>query len=191
MADSPMEKQLAGFSRWKQRQRKILDQLEPWLQQQNLYSSEIHHAIGRARAALRDDNVTVAITGEFSRGKTELINALFFSNLGFRLLPTDAGRTTMCPTEILQDPTQEPCLRLLPIETRGHDISLFHLRRKPELWTTIPLQLDDPEILEEMEKLNRRYLEELVSQPDYEEGLRAFMEKRPPRWGRKDRGGTE
>ncbi|BAN68282.1 dynamin family protein [endosymbiont of unidentified scaly snail isolate Monju] len=152
MAISPLEKQLAGFARWKQRQRKILDQLEPWLQQQNLYSSEIHHAIGRARAALRNDDITVAITGEFSRGKTELINALFFGNLGYRLLPTDAGRTTMCPTEILQDPEAEPCLRLLPIETRGHDISLFHLRQKPELWTTIPLQLDDPDVLEEQLK---------------------------------------
>ncbi len=149
MAVSPMEQQLAGFSRWKQRQRKILDQLEPWLQQQNLYSSEIHHAIGRARTALRDDNVTVAITGEFSRGKTELINALFFGNLGHRLLPTDAGRTTMCPTEILQDPECEPCLRLLPIETRGQDVSLFHLRQKPEIWTTVPLSLDDPTALAE------------------------------------------
>jgi len=149
MSTSAMEKQLAGFGRWKQRQRKILDQLEPWLQQQNLYSSEIHHAIGRARSALRDDNVTVAITGEFSRGKTELINALFFGNIGFRLLPTDAGRTTMCPTEILQDSDHEPCLRLLPIETRGHDLSLYHLRQKTEVWTTIPLHLDDPDALEE------------------------------------------
>ncbi len=149
MATLALEKQLAGFARWKQRQRKILDQLEPWLQQQNLYSSEIHHAIGRARSALRDDNVTVAITGEFSRGKTELINALFFGNLGFRLLPTDAGRTTMCPTEILQDSNQPPCLRLLPIETRGQDLSLYHLRQKPEIWTTIPLDLDDPALLDE------------------------------------------
>ncbi len=149
MATSLLEKQLAGFARWKQRQRKILDQLEPWLQQQDLYGSEIRHAIGRARAALRSDDITVAITGEFSRGKTELINALFFGNLGYRLLPTDAGRTTMCPTEILQDDETAPCLRLLPIETRGHDISLFQLRQKPELWTTLPLQLDDPDDLQE------------------------------------------
>jgi len=149
MATSPLEKQLAGFSRWKQRQRKILDQFEPWLRQQNLYGSEIQHAIGRARAALRNDDITVAIIGEFSRGKTELINALFFGNLGYRLLPTDAGRTTMCPTEILQDPEVEPCLRLLPIETRSEDISLFSLKQKPERWTTIPLQLDDPDGLRE------------------------------------------
>ena len=149
MATSPLEQQLSGFARWKQRQRKILDQLEPWLQQQNLYSSEIHHAIGRARSALRDDSVTVAITGEFSRGKTELINALFFGDLGYRLLPTDAGRTTMCPTEILQDPEREPCLRLLPIETRAQDASLLHLRQRPELWTTLPLPMDDPDRLDE------------------------------------------
>ncbi|RMG37205.1 MAG: hypothetical protein D6720_03525 [Gammaproteobacteria bacterium] len=149
MAVSPMEQQLAGFSRWKQRQRKILDQLEPWLQQQNLYSTELHHAIGRARTALREENITVVVTGEFSRGKTELINALFFGDFGRRFLPTDAGRTTMCPTEILYDPETDPCLRLLPIETRSHDISLIHLRQKPEIWTKVPLSLEDPETMTE------------------------------------------
>ena len=152
MATLPMQQQLAGFARWKQRQRKLLDQFEPWLQRQELYSPEIHHAIGRARSALRDDCATVAVVGEFSRGKTELINALFFSDLGFRMLPTDAGRTTMCPTEILQDPEHEPCLRLLPIETRAKDVSLYHLRHKAEAWSNIPLNLADPDALEEQLK---------------------------------------
>ena len=34
---------------------------------------------------------------EYSRGKSELINALFFSSFKERLLPSDVGRTTMCP----------------------------------------------------------------------------------------------
>lgn len=67
-----------------------------------------HHGLDAERAlrmsdladALRRDRLTLAFVAEYSRGKTELINALFFSDFGQRLLPSDAGRTTMCPTEI-------------------------------------------------------------------------------------------
>jgi hypothetical protein len=52
---------------------------------------------------LKRDRLMVAFVAEFSRGKTELINALFFSDFKQRLLPSDAGRTTMCPTEIYYD----------------------------------------------------------------------------------------
>jgi hypothetical protein len=42
----------------------------------------------------------VAFVAEFSRGKSELINAIFFAGYGSRILPSSAGRTTMCPTEL-------------------------------------------------------------------------------------------
>ena len=35
---------------------------------------------------------------------------------------------------------------------------------------------------EELPRLERQYLEELMAQPDAEEGIRAFLEKRRPRW---------
>lgn len=35
---------------------------------------------------------------------------------------------------------------------------------------------------EELPKVERLYLEKLMAEPDAEEGLRAFLEKRPPRW---------
>jgi hypothetical protein len=35
------------------------------------------------------------------RGKSELINAIFFADYGKRILPSSAGRTTMRPTELL------------------------------------------------------------------------------------------
>jgi len=89
------------------------------------------------------------VAGEFSRGKTELINALFFSDYGRRLLPTDAGRTTMCPTEILSDPQRPPQLCLLPIETRREERSLSALREDIEQWRFFELDLDDPESLAE------------------------------------------
>ena len=67
---------------------------------------------------LHQDKLVVAFVAEFSRGKSELINAIFFADFGQRLLPSSAGRTTMCPTELLHDPSRPPSIRLLPIETR-------------------------------------------------------------------------
>ncbi len=55
---------------------------------------------------LRDDRLVVAFFAEFSRGKSELINAIFFGDQGTRVLPSSTGRTTMCPTELMYDPAR-------------------------------------------------------------------------------------
>ncbi|MDO9227714.1 MAG: dynamin family protein [Pseudomonadota bacterium] len=93
---------------------------------------------------LKKDRLMLAFVAEFSRGKTELINALFFSDFKQRLLPSDAGRTTMCPTEIFYDADTEPYIRLLPIETRFRDDSITTLKRMPVEWSTIRLDVADP-----------------------------------------------
>ncbi|MBU1666067.1 MAG: dynamin family protein [Gammaproteobacteria bacterium] len=93
---------------------------------------------------LKKDRLMLAFVAEFSRGKTELINALFFSDFKQRLLPSDAGRTTMCPTEIYYDTDSEPYIRLLPIETRFRDDSITTLKRMPVEWNTIKLDVSDP-----------------------------------------------
>ncbi len=129
------------------RQLHTMEQLEAWLKQQGLFTSQAQKALQHAGITLRQNHVTVAVVGEFSRGKTELINSLFFGDHNFRLLPTDAGRTTMCPTEIFQDDLEEPYLRLLPIETRLDDISLTDLQTQPERWEHIPLNVEDGEDL--------------------------------------------
>ncbi len=94
--------------------------------------------------SLKKDRLMLAFVAEFSRGKTELINALFFSDFKQRLLPSDAGRTTMCPTEIFYDSDTEPYIRLLPIETRFRDDSISTLKRLPIEWSTISLDVADP-----------------------------------------------
>ncbi len=104
--------------------------------------------------ALRKDRLTVAFVAEYSRGKTELINALFFADLKQRLLPSDVGRTTMCPTEIFYEEGTDPCLKLLPIETRLRTEPLAHLKLSPVEWSTIKLDPSDPEKMqEELQKL--------------------------------------
>jgi len=103
----------------------------------------------RALARLRDDRLSVAFVAEFSRGKSELINAIFFADYGQRILPSSAGRTTMCPTELLYDPALPPCIRLLPIETRDGHLSTSDYRDDAASWTVLPLDLDAPDRMSE------------------------------------------
>ena len=102
-------------------------------------------------AALRDrlasDKLVLAFVAEFSRGKSELINAIFFSDAGRRVLPATPGRTTMCPVELRCDEGQSPQLSLLPIETRLQGLTLAELRVLPAQWQQVPLQPQDPQSL--------------------------------------------
>jgi hypothetical protein len=96
---------------------------------------------------MRSDKVMVAFVAEFSRGKSELINAIFFADTGRRVLPATPGRTTMCPVELSWDADEPPSLRLLPIDTRLDGQSLGELRSQPRAWTSMPLEVDQPEHL--------------------------------------------
>jgi len=119
------------------------------LREAGLIDAAGEQVLARALGRLRDDRLSVAFVAEFSRGKTELINALFFADYGQRILPSSAGRTTMCPTELLWDAQLAPCIRLLPIETRAGQVSLGDYRDDPGAWTVLPLNLDDPDALHE------------------------------------------
>jgi hypothetical protein len=94
---------------------------------------------------VRDDRLSVAFVAEFSRGKSELINAIFFADYGQRIVPSSPGRTTMCPTELAWDPALAPCIRLLPIETRAQRLATSDYREDAAAWTVLPLDLSSPE----------------------------------------------
>jgi hypothetical protein len=119
------------------------------LREAGLIDAAGEQLLARALGRLRDDRLSVAFVAEFSRGKTELINALFFADYGQRILPSSAGRTTMCPTELLWDAQLPPCIRLLPIETRAGQLSLGDYRDEPGAWTVLPLDLADPNAMHE------------------------------------------
>ncbi|WP_369573843.1 dynamin family protein [Acidithiobacillus sp. IBUN Pt1247-S3] len=86
---------------------------------------------------VEQDNLRLAVVGEFSRGKTELINALLFADLGQRFLPSSTGQTTMCPVEIRGAPQGRPGLQLLPIASRSMDISIEKLKRAGSAWVRV------------------------------------------------------
>ena len=118
-----------------------------WMQAQDLLDAAVQDRLMRLQTQVSSDKITVAFVAEFSRGKSELINAIFFAHLGRRIMPAGAGRTTMCPTELGYDHHTPPCLRLLPIETRLQPQSLLEWRAQPQQWTQIDLNLQDPEQL--------------------------------------------
>ena len=99
------------------------------------------------RLRLGSDKLVLAFVAEFSRGKSELINALFFADTGRRVLPATPGRTTMCPVELAWDARQAPTLALLPISTRAGGQTLAALREQPALWRTVPLPTADAEAM--------------------------------------------
>jgi hypothetical protein len=118
--------------------------LSEWLKDHDLLDAAVEERLRRLESQLRSDKVMVAFVAEFSRGKSELINAIFFAGYKRRIMPASAGRTTMCPTELGYDAEVPPCLRLLPIETRLQPQPLMEWRMVPEKWTRIDLDVNDP-----------------------------------------------
>lgn len=121
--------------------------LAEWMKDHELLDAGVEERLRRLETRVRSDKVMVAFVAEFSRGKSELINAIFFAGYGRRIMPAGAGRTTMCPTEMGYDAEVPPCLRLLPIETRTQPQSLMEWRMVPEKWTRVDLDVNDPKQL--------------------------------------------
>lgn len=133
------------YGAWRAAVAEALDAYGAALRETALIDGAGEQQLARALGRLRDDRLSVAFVAEFSRGKTELINAIFFADYGQRILPSSAGRTTMCPTELLYDAALPPCIRLLPIETRSQHLSTSDYREDAAAWTVLPLELAAPE----------------------------------------------
>jgi hypothetical protein len=138
-------KQFEQYSAWRRGIAARLRSLSDWLREQDLLEPAIEERLRQLEDKTRNDKVMVAFVAEFSRGKSELINAIFFANYGRRIMPASAGRTTMCPTELGYEASSPPCLRLLPIETRLESLSLMEWRLVPEKWTRVDLDVTNPD----------------------------------------------
>lgn len=128
---------------------KSLGDYQCWLDDANLSDVETEMMLLKNQRLVEKDSITIAFVAEFSRGKTELINALFFSATGVRLLPSSPGRTTMCPTELLYDKKEKPYLRLLEIDTRLNDRSIEDYKKQPKQWTHIELDDSNPKQMQQ------------------------------------------
>lgn len=140
---SGFNEQIHAYGNWRSGIAEVLARFADWLEGQGIAEPVQRDRLASLQRRLENDRTVVAFVAEFSRGKSELINALFLADYGQRVLPSGAGRTTMCPTELMYDPTQPPGIRLLPIETRLRDESLSDLRERPQEWLSVPFDPND------------------------------------------------
>ena len=146
--------QFDQHSVWRREFALRLKLLAEWMRGHDLLNAAVEERLRRLEVQMRSDKVMVAFVAEFSRGKSELINAIFFAGYGRRIMPAGAGRTTMCPTELGYDADISPCLRLLPIETRLQAQALMEWRAVPEKWIRVDLDVNDPaQLAQALEKV--------------------------------------
>lgn len=138
---------------WRDALATSIDKLRRWLTAGQLLDADAARRLDLAQDRLSGDKLVIAFVAEFSRGKSELINAIFFADYGRRILPSAAGRTTMCPTELMYDETLPPCIRALPIETRARLGNTSDFKRSAVEWRVFPLNTDSTEGMLEAFKL--------------------------------------
>ncbi|MES2090632.1 MAG: dynamin family protein [Pseudomonadota bacterium] len=136
---------LDALGQWRVATDAKLADLARFAREQDLLNEASAEWFDAMRHRLSGEKLIVAFVAEFSRGKSELINAIFFSDKGRRMMPASAGRTTMCPVELGYDDQDPVGLSLLPIETRLEAASLAEFRRHAKAWTHIPLDLSNPD----------------------------------------------
>ncbi|MCJ0765320.1 dynamin family protein [Variovorax terrae] len=154
MVSTSFNEQFDQHGAWRREFALRLKLLSEWMKDHDLLDTAVAERLRRLEGQMRSDKVMVAFVAEFSRGKSELINAIFFAGYKRRIMPASAGRTTMCPTELGYDAEVPPCLRLLPIETRLQPQALMEWRMVPEKWTRVDLDVNNPsQLAQALEKV--------------------------------------
>ncbi|MDR1889688.1 MAG: dynamin family protein [Zoogloeaceae bacterium] len=144
-----LAQQFAAYSQWRLEVIGAVERFRQWLIEQDLSDAQAELRLSRLQERIREDKLRVAFVAEFSRGKSELINSVFFASYGNRVLPSSAGRTTMCPTELMFEHGKAPAIDLLPILTRSSNTSVSEYKRQPEKWQHVALDTQSTEAMQE------------------------------------------
>jgi predicted GTPase len=144
-----LTQQFAAYNQWRQQIIKAVEHFRHWLIEQDLSDAQTELRLSRLQERIREDKLRVAFVAEFSRGKSELINSIFFAGYGDRVLPSSAGRTTMCPTELLYERDKPPAIDLLPIQTRNTSTSVSEYKRRYAEWRHVALDIHSAEAMQE------------------------------------------
>ena len=136
---------LAELQSWRFGMSTQIDRVTEFLRTHDFLTPNTEAALADALSQVTSQNVTIAFIAEVSRGKSELINALFFADLGRRLLPSGPGKGTRCVTELRFDRDVQTSVKLLPIETRESPKRFDELLKDDSLWRSILFDSDSPE----------------------------------------------
>jgi len=144
-----LQRKLDNYSNWRHDLLTELEAYKSWLDDEDLLEGEEELRVLELIDSIKSDKIILALVAEFSRGKTELINSIFFADYNKRLLPSSVGRTTMCPTEIGYNEKEPPYILLLPIETRKSSLSVDEYKEAAVNWSRIELDIDSPDQMTE------------------------------------------
>jgi hypothetical protein len=133
-ASRAFEASLEELKAWRDAMSRSLAAFRRWALVGRMLDESAAARLAHLEQRLADESLTVAFIAEYSRGKTELVNALLFASRGARVLPSGAGRTTLCPTEITWNPAWPPSVRLLPIDTRLKPLALRDYFAQEDAW---------------------------------------------------------
>ncbi len=136
---------LADLQSWRVGLSTQIMRVTDFLRTHDFLTPNMEAALKDALQQVGSQNVTVAFVAEVARGKSELINALFFADLGRRLLPSGPGKGTRCVTELRFDRDVQTSVKLLPIETRESPLRFDELLREENQWRSILFDADNPD----------------------------------------------
>ncbi|MGB5708993.1 MAG: dynamin family protein [Arenicellales bacterium] len=94
--------------------RQLIESIYGWMEKNRFHSHRTVERFEHVRTSLDDKHRNVLFLAEFSRGKSELINATIFGDQGSRMLPSSPGRTTRCTTVLQYEQGALPSIKLLP-----------------------------------------------------------------------------
>jgi len=149
MSNLDFKNQMHEYSLWRAKLVQSIEMYQQWRTRYDMTDANSTTTLLNILNNLQSDRITLAFVAEFSRGKTELINALFFAETGVRLLPSAPGRTTMSPTELFYDEAGGSYIRLLNIETRLENTTLAEFKQMPDRWVHHDLNGNSPRQMQE------------------------------------------
>ncbi len=149
MSNLDFKNQMHEYSLWRAKLVQSIEMYQQWRTRYDMTDANSTSTLLNILNNLQSDRITLAFVAEFSRGKTELINALFFAETGVRLLPSSPGRTTMSPTELFYDEAGGSYIRLLNIETRLESNTLAEFKQMPDRWVHFDLNGNSPRQMQE------------------------------------------
>lgn len=145
MIKRAIPERLAALQTWRDGLEGQITRVRDFLRVHEFFTADLATALKNAGEQVANERVTIALVAEPARGKTELINGLFFADLGRRLLPAGPGRSTRCVTELRFDREAITGLNLLPIETRESPKRMAELREDLSQWRVISFDADNPD----------------------------------------------
>ncbi|MBP8119706.1 MAG: dynamin family protein [Burkholderiales bacterium] len=134
---------LAELQSWRHGLSEQVVRVKEFLQLHDFITANMSAALDDALAQVAAQRVTIAFVAEVGRGKSELINALFFSDLGRRFLPSGPGKGNRCVTELRFDRDVKTSVKLLPIETRESPKRFDELVAEEGTWRSILFEADN------------------------------------------------